>query len=218
MTGTESSDLGDRIACAAVDLAATRGWRGSTVTEIADEAGVTLGELSRHYSCKPEILDGFERLIDRRMLSGVTAGAGNDKPRDRLFEIVMSRFDALMPHRDGVRRIMRELPFDQASGLVLTLAMARSAVWMLAGAGLKVEGPMMPFKMAAITGLYLSVFRVWLNDRSEGMSKTMATLDRRLGQLGSFIIGEGRRNSQPPGPNTESAAPDGGANAAAPLG
>ncbi len=200
MTETEPTGVADTIATAAVNLAATRGWRSLTLGDIAAEAGATLGELSRHYSCKPEILNGFERLIDSRMLAGVTGSPSDDKPRDRLFDVLMSRFDALLPHRDGVRRIARELPFDHTSGLVLALALPGSAAWMLAGAGIKVGGPLTPFRLAAVTGLYLSVFRVWLEDRNDDMSKTMAALDRGLGQMAPFITGDAKRDSRAPKP------------------
>lgn len=194
----------DRIAASAITLAGHKGWRSLTLPEIATEAGMTLADLSRHFSCKPEILDGFERMIDRVMLSGVAADTGGDKPRDRLFDVIMARFDALAPYRDGVRRITRELPFDSASGLVLTLAMPRTASWMLASAGIKVDGPFMPFRLAATTAFYLSVFRVWLNDQSEDLSKTMAALDRRLGQAGSLFGGAFARPPESPKKETPS--------------
>jgi AcrR family transcriptional regulator len=209
MTESQNSDnVADRVAAAAVDLAGARGWRRLTLGDIALEAGVTLAELSRHYSCKPEILDGFERMIDQRMLAGATGEPSDDTPRDRVFDIVMSRFDALLPHRDGVSRIARELPFDHASGVVLALALPRSAAWMLAGAGLKLDGPLTPLRVAAITGLYLSIFRVWLDDRSEDMSKTMAALDRKLGQMGSFITGETKQAGGAARPDPERATPE----------
>ena len=186
-TPPSPGEAADRIAAAAVTLAGHKGWRGLTLAEIAAEAGVTLPELSRRYRCKPEILDGFERMIDTQMLSGTAADTGDEKPRDRLFDVVMARFDALSPFRDGVRRIARELPFDSASGLVLAMAMPRTAAWMLASAGIKTSGPFMPFRLAATSGLYLSVFRVWLNDQSEDLAKTMAALDRALDKAGAVF-------------------------------
>src|ERR1700742_109328 len=103
-------DIAETIAGAAVLAAAERGWRGLTLGDAATEAGVSLAELSRCYSCRAEILDGFERMIDRQMLAGAAAGDVDDKQRDRLFDVIMERFDALLPYRDGLRRIARELP------------------------------------------------------------------------------------------------------------
>lgn len=189
----ETNDYGvsdaDAIAAAAVRLAGERGWRNLAMGDIATEAGLNMSAVARCYTCRPEILDGFERMIDRRMLAGAAAGDIDDKPRDRLFDIIMERFDALLPYRDGVRRITRELPFDPASGLVLAASMPRSVAWMFAGARIAVSGPTMPLKLAVLGAAYLAAFRVWLSDDNQDLSKTMAALDRQLERSMSLIGG-----------------------------
>ena len=192
----------DTIAAAAVLLAGERGWRNLTLGDIALEAGVTLSALARHFGSRADILDGFERMIDRRMLAGAIAGDIDDKPRDRLFDIIMERFDALLPYRDGVRRITRELPFDLMSGLALATAAPRSIGWMFTGARIAADGPAMPFKLAVLGGVYLSAFRVWLNEESQDLSKTMATLDKQLDRAMSLIGGSfGRTGPSEPVPS-----------------
>jgi AcrR family transcriptional regulator len=203
----------DRIAGAAVILAGQRGWRSLALGDIANHAGVTLEALARHYVCRPEILDGFERMMDRRMLAGAAAGDIDDKPRDRLFDIIMERFDGLLPYRDGVRRITRELPFDPASGLVLATAMPRSVAWMFAGARITLSGPTAPLKLAALGAVYLSAFRVFLNEDGQDIPKTMAVLDRNLDRASAFLIGDigtGPSAAQPSAapPAAEVAVPD----------
>lgn len=173
----------DLAPAAALRLSAIKSWRDLTLDEIAVEAGIELSVLAEHYTCKPEILDGFERMIDRRMLAGAAAGDIGDSPRDRIFDIIMERFDALLPYREGIARIAREILFDPASGLVLAMALPRSVAWMFAGARIPLSGPSMPVKLAALTGLYLSVFRVWLKDEDQDLSKTMAALDRQLDKI-----------------------------------
>src|SRR6201996_3081182 len=143
--GNQPSEA-DTIAAAALRLAGERGWRNLTLGDIAAEAGVTLSALARSYGSRQEILDGFERMIDRRMLSGAAAGDIDDKPRDRLFDIIMERFDALLPYREGIKRIAREVPFDPASAMVLTCSLSRSMAWMFAGARVAVQGPFMPLR------------------------------------------------------------------------
>jgi AcrR family transcriptional regulator len=192
----------DTIAAAAIRLAGERGWRNLTLGDIAAEADVTLSALARHFGSRSEILDGFERMIDRRMLAGAIAGDTDDKPRDRLFDIIMERFDALLPYRDGVRRITRELPFDLTSALTLATAAPRSIGWMFTGARIAADGPAMPFKLAVLGGVYLSAFRVWLNEESQDLSKTMATLDRQLDRAISLIGGSfGRTGPAEPVPS-----------------
>jgi AcrR family transcriptional regulator len=212
MSGTDDTAANvpseaDAIAAAALRLAAERGWRNLALGDIAVEAGITLSALARNYGSRPEILDGFERMIDRRMLAGAAAGDIDDKPRDRLFDIIMERFDALLPYRDGVRRITRELPFDPASALTIAAAMPRSIGWMFAGARIAVAGPGMPLKLAVLGGVYLAAFRVWLNEESQDLSKTMATLDRQLDRAMSLIGGTFGR-SRPAEPVPSEGPPD----------
>ena len=107
----------DTIAAAALRLAGQSGWRGLSLGDIAIEAGISLGEVSRCFASRYDILDGFERMIDRRMLDGAASGDIDDKPRDRLFDIIMERFDAMLPYRDGIRRVAKELPFDPAAAV-----------------------------------------------------------------------------------------------------
>lgn len=185
---TQPTDA-DIIAAAAVRMAGERGWRSLTLGDIAIEAGFNLSVLARNYGSRHEILDGFERMIDRRMLAGAAAGDIDDKARDRLFDIIMERIDALLPYKDGIRRIGRELAFDPASGLVLATALPRTVAWMYAGARVGIAGPAMPLKLAVLGGVWLAAFRVWLGDDSQDLGKTMATLDRQLDRAMSLIGG-----------------------------
>ncbi len=205
----------ERIAAAAVGLAGERGWRALSLGEIAQAADITLAELARHYGSRPEILDGFERMIDRRMLAGAAAGDINDKPRDRLFDIIMERFDALAPYRDGLRRIARELPLDPVSGMVLAAALPRSVAWMYAGARLKLGGPTAPLRLATLAGVYLSAFRVWIDEQSQDLPKTMATLDKNLDRAKQLFGAEfGPMQSAPSASATQAAPPEGAASPA----
>jgi hypothetical protein len=104
-----------------------------------------------------------------------------------------------LPYRDGVRRIARELPFDPASGLVLAAALSRSVARMFAGARLSLAGPTVPLKLAVLGGVYLATFRAWLNDESQDLGKTMATLDKQLDRAIS-LIGGSFGPSTPPEP------------------
>lgn len=190
----------DNIADAALRLAGDSGWRTLALGDIAAEAGLTLADLAGHYPCRAAILAGFERLIDCRMLAGAAAGDTGDSARDRLFDIIMERFEALAPYRAGIRRIARELPMDPQSAMVLACALPRSVAWMYSGARLAIDGPGMPIKLAALGGVYLSALRIWLTDDSQDLSKTMAGLDKRLDKLERLLSGFGRTKPAEPGP------------------
>ena len=55
-----------------------------------------------------------------------------------------------------------------------------SQYWMLAGAGAKLGGPGAVLRVSGLAEIYGKVFRVWLDDDTPSLDKTMAALDKRL--------------------------------------
>src|ERR1700728_2289061 len=84
----------DRLIDAALALAASQGWRRTGLAEIAAEAGLKLHEAYAIHRSKGSILRAFGRRVDREVL-GAGAPDEGDGARDRLFEILMRRFEAL---------------------------------------------------------------------------------------------------------------------------
>ena len=60
--------------------------------------------------------------------------------RDRLFDLLMRRIDTLQTHRAGVLALLRALPADPPTALLLALATRRSMRWMLEAAGIPTRG------------------------------------------------------------------------------
>src|SRR5437763_11987884 len=95
-----------RIVDAALALAAREGWRSISLAAIAAEAGMTVLELYAVYRSKTAILEAFHRRVDAAALAG--AEDEGERPRDRLFDVIMRRFDALSAHRPAVTAIARD--------------------------------------------------------------------------------------------------------------
>ncbi|WP_446926498.1 hypothetical protein, partial [Klebsiella pneumoniae] len=76
------------------------------LVEVAEASGVPLTEVYRQYPSKQALLAGVSRMIDETVLA---EGAPDpaDSPRDRLFDLMMRRFDALNAQREGVRALLR---------------------------------------------------------------------------------------------------------------
>ena len=90
---------------AAFDLAARLGWRYVTLADIAEEAGMSLAELYALYPSKDAIVAGFGRMVDDQVLSGTEPPSEEESVKDRLFDVLMRRFDAMTPHKDGIAAI-----------------------------------------------------------------------------------------------------------------
>lgn len=185
-----AGDVKSRLIAAALDLAARKGWRNLGMGEIAAAAGVNLGEAFAAFRTKYGLLAAFARQVSETVLAG---GEAEGDPRERLFELLMRRFDALKHHRPGLKAILRGSIGDPATicGVPATL---NAMAWMLEGAGMSAEGWRGRARCLALTQAYAATFRTFLDDDSEDLAKTMAALDRRL-KAGPF--GEGAARSAP---------------------
>ena len=174
-----SDDISRRIITAALELSAAESWRSLSLAGIADEAGVGLAELRQAFASKTAILVGFLESIDAKVLVGGKGDADED-PRDRLFDVLMRRFDALNPHKAAISGILRETLFDPAAASVLAPRFIRSMAWMLEAAGLSSAELGGRLRVNGLALLYINALRVWLGDDSQDMAKTMAALDKGL--------------------------------------
>ena len=175
-----------RIIEAAMRLAAEKPWHEVAILDIAEAAGVSLVEMKKEFPSKAAILMGFSRAIDDVVLKAVTKRTPGAPARDALFEVLMSRFDALQPYRKGLRSIAGAGLPDMA----LMQRLFSSQAWMLNAAGVPLNGVSGTVRVFGLTSVYASVFRTWLDDDDAGQARTMAALDRRLrrgeGTLATF--------------------------------
>lgn len=183
-----AGDVKSRLIAAALDLAARKGWRDLSMGEIASAAGVNLGEAFAAFRTKSGLLAAFARQVSETVLAG---GEAEGNPRERLFELLMRRFDALKNHRAGLNAIVRGSMGDPTTICSVPAALNGMA-WMLEAAGISSEGWRGRVRCLALTRAYAATFRTFLDDDSEDLAKTMAALDRRL-KAGPF--GEGAARS-----------------------
>ena len=125
---------------------------------------------------KAAVLTAFNRAIDDDVLRKAPRPSAGQPERDRLFEVMMARFDALQPHKPAIRSILKSPSADAR----LLWSLIRSQHWMLTAAGLDSDGAIGRARIAGLTSVYGAAFRTWLDDDDAGLARTMAVLDRRL--------------------------------------
>ena len=132
------TEFDDALMAAAFRLAGEEGWGRVNVAAAARAGGLSLVEARARFPTRSAILLRFGRLADQTALADVPPGDVPDSSvRDRLFDLLMRRFDVLQEHRAGVRALLRALPTDPATALLLADANRRSMRWMLQAAGLE---------------------------------------------------------------------------------
>ena len=198
----KKADVPRHIVATALELAALQGWRHTTLGDVAAAAKLPLGEVLAVYPSKTAIVSAFSREIDAAVLAGDEPEIAGQPPRDRLFDVIMRRFDALAPHRDAVRAIAGATVCDPASALCGAFTFRRSMAAMLEAARIGTSGLAGLLRVKGLAAVYLVVLRVWLDDDSEDMAKTMAALDKRLRQAESLVTLARRRRDRDPAPES----------------
>ncbi|MGF1592444.1 MAG: TetR family transcriptional regulator [Kiloniellaceae bacterium] len=180
------ADLREAIIDTAFALVAERGWRDLSLAEIAEAAGLPLSKVYPVFSSKQAILGGFAARVDAAMLA--EEGEGLDTPaRDRLFDVVMRRFDALQPHREALGIILQDQLRDPLATCCGLGRLGRSMAATLEAAGFSTTGCRGILRVKGLSAIYLSTLRVWLRDDSDDMAKTMAHLDKQLARADALI-------------------------------
>ena len=213
---------------AALELAGERGWQALTLSDIATAAGLKLTDF-HGIATTDTLADAAESYFDKAM-----SGEGVDSeesPRERLFDVIMLRFEAMEPYREGLNDLMKWRERSAMRLAKLVAARKASADWALVSAGLDGTGQAVPRDLRALGVAYAigRAERAWRKETDPGFARTMAELDKALRQLEEgagkftkFRWGGPRKSSdeaaeswsdEPPGPDTSSAedgnAPEG---------
>jgi AcrR family transcriptional regulator len=168
----------DRIIDTTMDLIAGRGWRNLSLADIASATGLSLAQLYVVFPSKLAVLDAFERRVNERTLAGEVSA--EDSIRDRLFDLVMRRLDALAPHRPAIRALIRDLPLDPSIALCTGPRFLNAMRWMAESAGIDTSGVGGWLRVNGLAAVYMSTLYAWLNDETADNTRTMAALDRAL--------------------------------------
>jgi len=197
------------LVTAAFRLAGEQGWRKVNVAAAAREAGVSLAEARERFPSREAILLRFGRLADQAALQDAAA---DGSVRDKLFDLLMRRFDVLQTHRAGVRAVLRFAPCHPKTALLLACATKRSMRWMLQAAGVTATGPRGEVQVRGLMAVWLWAVRAWDRDESDDLSGTMAAVDtamQRADRVASWLHGErntGEDRAAPPPPPVSAGA------------
>lgn len=170
-------------------LAAEHGWSRASAAAAARAASLPLDQARARFPSRAAVLIRFGRIADQAALAQAPA---DGSVRDKLFDLLMHRFDALQSHRAGVLTLLHALPAEPPTALLLACATRRSMRWMLEAAGCSARGLRGELRVRGLVAVWLWALRAWERDESSDLSGTMAALDAALGraaQVASWLSG-----------------------------
>jgi len=154
---------------------------------IAETAKVKLSDLRRAYPSKLALVEAFAESIDAAVLDERDEGMDDQPARDRMFDILMTRIDALAEHKEAVQALKTAADDDPGLALEFNRIAIRSQKWMLVAAGIDLAGAKGTVVAQGLVMAFSKVVDTWLDEPDEGMPRTMARLDKELDNGVSFM-------------------------------
>ncbi|WP_020185990.1 hypothetical protein [Methylopila sp. 73B] len=173
-------DPRDKAIDALFSLLAERPWGEIGLHDLAERAGIGLADLRGLFPSKGAVLAGFVRKIDLDVLNHDVKDMADEPARERLFDVLMRRFEALAPYREGLRAARRGVMRDPLGAAEMNKVAVSSMQWMLAAAGVQESGPLGAARAQALVLVNARVFETFLNDSDQGLARTMKALDEEL--------------------------------------
>jgi AcrR family transcriptional regulator len=174
-----SSDR-DKIIAAFLALLAEHPIERIGYAEVAGRAGVSLAALRAEFGSLLAIYAAHVKELDRKVLAGGEGDMAEEPPRERLFDVLMRRLEALAPHKAAIRSLLRSARRNPGLAVALNGLAVRSQQWMLTAAGIDASGPRGMVRAQGTALMFAGVLRTFVKDDEPGLARTMAALDRAL--------------------------------------
>lgn len=161
-------------------LLGERSFDQISLGDVATRAGVSLADLRASYGSTFDMLASFIRATDQKVLAGASDDMDDQPARDRLFDVLMRRLDALAPYKPAIRSLSASVRRSPSLAMGLNRLSVRSQQWMLASAKIDTSGLKGAVRAQGLALIFAKVLQTFVRDDDPGLARTMAALDREL--------------------------------------
>src|SRR5213595_3779730 len=151
----------DNIIAAFMALLAEKPFDQIGFGDISARAGVSLSVARTEFGSTLTILAAHMKELDRKVLAGGEADMTDEPPRERLFDVLMRRIEAMAPYRAATRSLMRSAACNPGLAFALNGLALRSQAWMMTAANIDAAGPRGMIRAQGLAALFASVLRTW---------------------------------------------------------
>ncbi len=176
-----------KIISSFLDLLAEHSYEDVSLQLLSETAKVKLSDLRRSFRSKLALVEAFYEQVDTSVLDQRDEDLEDQSPRDRLFDVLMTRIDVLAEQKDAVRALAKAASEDPGVALEFNRLAVRSQKWMLVAAGIELTGIKAGVVAQGLAVAFSRVVETWLDEPDEGMPRTMARLDKELDKGSSLM-------------------------------
>ena len=177
----------DKAIDALMALLAEQPFEDIGLAEVAGRAGLKLSQLRAEFGSVMAIFAAHVKDIDRAVLAEGDAEVAEEPARERLFDVLMRRLEAMEPYKDAVRSVMKSARRHPGLAFALNAMAVRSQRWMLEAAGISANGPRGAMRAQGAALMFARVLDTWVDDDEPSHDRTMAVLDRGLASAERWV-------------------------------
>ncbi len=168
-----------------IDLANSTNWGSLSMQDIAKYTDANVNELQKIFVDKHDIvkaiLNDFDKKIEEENFD---FDMEFDSKKDRLFEVIMYRFDLLNENRSALISMLSPAMNNPEIAIGYKENFCNSIRIILEKAKITSTNMLQEDVMlAAVATAYMLSVKIWLTDETADMAKTMATLDKYLTKI-----------------------------------
>jgi hypothetical protein len=186
MNKAANIDILAKLADAALTLAAGTPWAAVTLSDLCAQADVSLAECAAVRITKAHVAAQLDDDLDQAMLGVVSKVDRSQGVRDRLFDALMGRFDAMEENRAAWLSILDGEAGNAMARLSRRARRARSGAWALEAAGVTSSDLSGAGRAVGLARILRLVEAAWQDDGPD-LAKTMARLDQELRKAESWV-------------------------------
>jgi AcrR family transcriptional regulator len=169
-----------KIIDTALRLADKEGWEKITLEQIAKSTKIPATQIKKKFESTREILPLIVVSVTEKTFAACGKPDNKTPVHDRLFDILMARFDVLQRHRAAILSIVTASRKDPQTALILACAQLEAMKKIQNFSSVLKYKTYRIFTPYLLWMLFLAAFQIWKTDETIDMAKTMAALDRYL--------------------------------------
>jgi AcrR family transcriptional regulator len=176
------SDMAAEILETCLDLVEESRWDALRLRQVAARLGIPLGAVLHHYRDLDAVADAWFRRAWDAMLAPPPDGFAALPAPERIYQVTMRWFDALVAHRAVTGQMLRTklYPSHPHHWVPMVFNLSRTIHWLREAAFLDAGGRQRQLEEIGLTAIFLATLNDWLRDETPGQERTRAALRRRL--------------------------------------
>lgn len=179
--------LHSKIIEATLEVLTQTSWDVLTMEELAAKLSITPIQLYAHFPTRCDLLKGIVQFIDDKMLELYQEGNEDLTLQEKLFDIIMCRFEVMETYKKSLKNIILTIwrdPISFPSGVFSGL---HSMGIILGAVGVPIEGIKGKLNIKILSFFYLYTLKFWFDDETQDMAKTLAHVDKGLKNIIDFL-------------------------------